>query len=328
MLLITILLLSQFVQLGQEQLIKSESLLMYDIKVVSDDSLIATSLDRYSIHLIDTKTTYSIVKTAGGKGNGPGEFSNFINNVNVIDKYIYIATFDNWIHIFNLNLTFERRIFLKDEVIYDMYKLNSGKYIASAFSLVLVNRFKNHNYISVRDSITDSGDYDSSRRFSVQGGLSNFYLSRRVISVGSKYVVTGQKGSDIVFFLSHDGSLVNALKLTNTTDQEIEMFDPSGGNVADPVRKMLAYFGITDFRLPSGNYITAILSGNNKTFVQGGTYSTFGPRSMTIIDHNTWTSVSTVLPNNCQIFDINDDQLHCLSEKVNGYGLVKYRIDS
>lgn len=327
MILLMFAILSQFVQIGQEQLIKSESLLMYDINIVSDDSLIATSLDRYSIHLIDTKTTYNIVKTAGGKGNGPGEFSNFINNVNVIDKFVYVATFDNWIHIFNLNLTFERRIFLKDEVIYDMYKLSNGKYIASAFSLVLVNRFKNHNYISVRDSITDSGDYESSRRFSVQGGLSNFYLSRRVISVGSKYVVTGQKGSDVVFFLSHDGSLVNALKLTNTTDQVIEMFDPSDGNVSDPVRKMLAYFGITDFRLPSGNYLTSIRSGNKRTFIQGGIYSTFGPRSMTIVDHASWKSVSTVLPDNCQLFDIHDDQLYCMNEKTTGYGFVKYRVD-
>lgn len=327
MLLITILLLSQFVQVGQEQLIYSDNLLLHDIKVASDGSIIATSLDRHSIHLIDTRSSFRVVKTAGGKGRGPGEFSNFINSVNIIGNSVYVSTFDNWIHIFDKFLNFQQRVFLKDEVIYDLYKLNSGKYIASTFSLVLVNRFKNHNYISIRDSLTESGDYETSRQFSVQGGLSNFYLSRRVISVGSKYVVTGQKGSNVVFFLSHDGSLVNALKLTNTTDQEIEMFDPSGGNVADPVRKMLAYFGITDFRLPSGNYLTSIRSGNKRTYIQGGIYSTFGPRSMTIVDHASWKSVSTVLPDNCQLFDIHDDQLYCLNEKTTGYGFVKYRVD-
>jgi hypothetical protein len=328
MILLMFAILSQFVQIGQEQLINSDNILLHDIKVVSDGSLIATSLDRHSLHLIDTKTSFSVVKTAGGKGKGPGEFSNFINSVNVIGNSVYVSTFDNWVHIFDKFLNFQQRVFLKDEVIYDLYKLNSGKYIASAFSLVLVDRFKNHNYLSIRDSLTESGEYEISRQFSVQGGLSNFYLSRRVISVGSKYVVTGQKGSNVIFFLSHNGNLTNAVKLTNTTDQEIEMFDPSGGNMSDPVRKMLAYFGITDFRLPSGNYITSIRSGIKKTFVQGGIYSTFGPRSITIVDHDTWASISTVLPDNCQLFDIFDDQLYCLTEKANSYVYVKYRVNA
>lgn len=315
---------AHFVPIGTEQLIDTNDALIYNFAVLNSNQLIATSADRFKLYLIDINER-GIVKHSGGKGQGPGEFGNYITNINVIGSNIVITTFDNWVHFFDLELKFIERIFIKDEIYQDLYKLNSNKYIGSGFSIAKIDEYKNNNYIFIKSNIDGPNDHIMSKKFTVQAGLPNAFLSKRIIGVGKKYVVSGQEGSNVVFFHDHDANLVNAIKLNNISTTEIVFIDQSNGDSEHPLRKFLELFGI-DLRMPSGGYILSVFSGTNMSVIQGGVLTNYGPRSMTIINHKNWTQTETVLPDGCQLFDYYEETLYCLTEKADGHSFRKYNI--
>src|SRR5690606_3677851 len=123
-------------------------------------------------------------------------------------------TSDYWVHIFDKSFNFIERIFVKDDIIYDIYKI-SDKYICSMMSMANASHYGGNHFVSIRKDLTQLGDPLVSQKYSIQKPLSNFYLSRRILGVGNKYVVSSQEGSDVVFFTNYDGTLINAIKLEN-----------------------------------------------------------------------------------------------------------------
>src|SRR5690606_28489457 len=91
----------------------------------------------------------------------------------------------------------------------------ADKYICSMMSLANASHYGGNHFLSIRKDLTQLGDPQVSQKYSIQKPLSNFYLSKRILGVGNKYVVSSQEGSDIVFFTTYDGVLVNAIKLQN-----------------------------------------------------------------------------------------------------------------
>jgi len=258
--------------------------------------------DRLQLLKVDLQTG-ATVRSAGGEGNGPGEFDKKIVNLRLLDGRIWVFT-SNTIHFFDLNLNYLHREVIK-YTSFDVVRLITGNYLMCTMSLAEVPEQRSaYNLTVAKLGLLEQANHTT---FRLGGSIQNFNLSECHIDANKLLVAVAQTGSTSVRFYNMAGAIRKRVNIQIATG-EIPYLPINQPSI---ITSMYERLGYTDFRVPAGGHVSNIHTTNKYTVVQGFTTSPNFTTSIAVIQHGTWRVQKQILPSGCGTMRIVDDKMYC-----------------
>ena len=266
-------------------------------------SAFIVSEDSYTVHKFNIETG-NRVASVGREGNGPGEFSDKILRINVIDRHVYVFS-GRTIHIFDIDLNYINRHVTK-YLSMGIRRLIDGNHILCTMMVGDIPEPKSsYNMTVVKQHTFDQPDHTT---FKLGTEMENHGLSQCHIATNKTMVAATQIGARNVRFHNMAGDLRKRVPVNLATKDlhYMNIFQP------EVVTNIYKNMGYTDFRVPMGMHISNLQMGETYTLVQGGTTAEFMMRSVAIIEHGTWRVHYDVLPAECGNNRLVGNRLICM----------------
>jgi hypothetical protein len=266
-------------------------------------SAFVVSEDLYTVLKYDIETG-NLLGSVGGEGKGPGEFSDKILRINVIDRHVYAIT-GRTVHMFDKDLRYIDRHVTK-YMVTGIRRLIDGNHILCTMMVGDIPEPRSsYNMTVVKRLKFDDPDHTT---FRLGGEIENHSLSQCLIATNKTLVAATQTGARNVRFHNMAGALRKRVPVNLATKEMsyLNMFQP------EVVTNIYKNMGYSDFRIPVGMNISTVQMSDTYTLVQGGTTSEHIMRSVAIIEHGTWRVHYDVLPAECGNFRIVGKRMICM----------------
>lgn len=242
--------------------------------------------------------------SVGGEGEGPGEFSEKILRINVIDRHVYVFS-GRTVHIFDKDLRYIDRHVTK-YMMMGIRRLIDGNHIMCTMMVGDIPEPRSsYNMTVVKQMRFDQPDHTA---FRLGDEMVNHGLSQCHIASNKTMVAATQIGALNVRFHTMAGTLRKRVPV-NLAKKDLHYLNMYQPEVVTNIYKNMGY---TDFRIPAGMHISNLQMGESYTMVQGGTTSEYVMRSVAIIEHGTWRVHYDVLPAECGINRLVGNTLVCM----------------
>lgn len=277
-------------------------------------SVYVASEDLFTIYKFDVGTG-GLLASVGGEGEGPGELSEKILRISLIDRHVYVLT-GRVIHRYDLDLNFVDRQVLTYMALDIRRMIDGGHLLCTMMMGDIPEPRSSYNMTVVKHS--EYGDSDHTR-FRLGGEMENHSLSQCLIATNKTMVAATQLGARNVRFHDMAGTLRKRVPV-NLANKDISYLDIYQPEFLNRHYKAMGY---SDFRIPVGSHVSSVHMSEAYTVVQGGITSEFHTRTVAIIEHGTWRVHYDVLPVECGNFRIAGTQMVCMvSHERNTYFAV------
>ncbi len=266
-------------------------------------SAFVVSEDLYTVLKYDIETG-NLLGSVGREGMGPGEFSDKILRISVIDRHVY-ALSGRSIHIFDKDLKYVDRHVTK-YMMTGIRRMIDGNHILCTMMVGNIPEPKSsYNMTVVKQMKFDQPDHTT---FRLGTEMENHSLSQCQIATNKTMVAATQNGARNVRFHTMAGTLRKRVpvNIAKTELHYLNMFQPA---IVTNIYKNMGY---TDFRIPVGMHISNLQMSETYTMVQGGTSAEHPMRSIAIIEHGTWRVHYDVLPTDCGNNRLVGNRLICM----------------
>jgi hypothetical protein len=259
--------------------------------------------DRFTILKYDIASG-ELLDSVGREGEGPGEFSDKILRISVIDRHVY-AFSGRTIHIFDKDLKYVDRHVTKYMAM-GISRLIDGNHVLCTMMVGDIPEPKSsYNMTVVKQHKFDQPDHTM---FRLGTEMENHGLSQCHIAANKTMVAATQIGARNVRFHNMAGEMRKRVPV-NLAQKELQYLNIYQPEVVTNIYKNMGY---TDFRVPVGMHISNVQMGETYTMVQGGTSAEHVMRSVAIIEHGTWRVHYDVLPAECGNFRLVEDRMICM----------------
>lgn len=288
----------------------------------NDGTFYITDMSSRKIYHIDASLT-KILNQAGGKGEGPGEFSGSGLNIAFIDGILYVITTDSFVHLFDKNLKYIGRN-LTRSTISSLVKNDTNGILAYSSNGMVVNEPNTHAFYVLDIFKPDfSSKLDVAKFPPVRSFPSAVYGVGFLAKLDASPVVA-YMGLNIVDIYSVNGRQLKSIELKQWNKKPGTMKLPIQADVLNRM-KSLGFTKPDEF--PDGNII-AFLSGDGPfVAVLGGKYSPEPQKSIAIINSKHEVTYSKLERSTEQIF-LRGNILYALEKDTDDvYSIATYRLE-
>jgi hypothetical protein len=288
----------------------------------NDGTFYITDMSSRKIYHIDASLT-KILNQAGGKGEGPGEFSGSGLNIAFIDGILYVITTDSFVHRFDKNLKYIGRN-LTRATISSIVKNDTNSILAYSSNGMVVNEPNTLAFYVLNVFKPDfSSKLDVVKFPPVRSFPSAVYGVGFLAKLGASPVVA-YMGLNIVDIYSANGRQLKSIELQQWNKKPGTMKLPIQADVLNRMKSL----GFTKpDELPDGNII-AFMSGDGPYVVLlGGKYTPEPQKSVAIINNNHNITYTKLDRGAEQIF-VRGNNLYALEKDTDDvYSIATYRLE-